>query len=93
MRKSAGLVALRPYKDTRIPAVFVHGTNSSPGRWADMVNDLLADPRLRNRYAFWFFTYDSGNPIAYSGFQLRDALTQTVDARRPDGTRIPASRT
>jgi len=52
VRKGSGLAALRPYRDTRIPAVFVHGTNSSPGRWADMVNDLLADPRLRERYAF-----------------------------------------
>ena len=27
------------------PWCFVHGTASSPGRWADMVNDLVADPR------------------------------------------------
>jgi pimeloyl-ACP methyl ester carboxylesterase len=85
VRKDSGLAALRPYRDTRIPAVFVHGTNSSPGRWADMVNDLLADPRLRNRYAFWFFSYDSGNPIAYSGYKLRDALTQVVGRADPSG--------
>jgi len=66
--------------------VFVHGTASSPARWADMVNDLLADARLRERYAFWFFTYDSGNPIAYSGYQLRDALTQAVDRADPNGS-------
>ena len=85
VRKGSGLMALRPYRDTRIPAVFVHGTNSSPGRWADMVNDLLADPRLRDRYAFWFFSYDSGNPIAYSGYQLRAALTEVVGRADPSG--------
>jgi len=85
VRKDGGLVALRPYRDTRIPAVFVHGTNSSPGRWGDMVNDLLADPRLRDRYAFWFFSYDSGNPIAYSGYQLRTALTKVVGRADPSG--------
>ncbi|MEX2208630.1 MAG: alpha/beta hydrolase [Myxococcota bacterium] len=86
VRKDSGLLAMRPYRPTRIPAVFVHGTNSSPGRWADLVNDLIADPRLRDRYAFWFFSYDSGNPIAYSGYQLRAALTQVVARADPERT-------
>jgi pimeloyl-ACP methyl ester carboxylesterase len=85
VRKESALVGLRPYKQGRIPVVFVHGTASSPARWADMVNDLLADAQLRDRYAFWFFTYDSGNPIAYSGYQLRHALTQAVDRADLDG--------
>ncbi len=85
VRRESALSGLRPYKKGRIPVVFVHGTASSPARWADMVNDLLADPRLRNRYAFWFFTYDSGNPILYSAYQLREALTQAVDRADPSG--------
>jgi pimeloyl-ACP methyl ester carboxylesterase len=80
-----GISGLRPYKRGRIPAVFVHGTASSPGRWADMVNDLVADPRLRHRFAFWFFRYDSGNPIPYSAWRLRDALTQGVARADPSG--------
>jgi pimeloyl-ACP methyl ester carboxylesterase len=80
------IVGLRPYRAGRIPAVFVHGTASSPGRWADMVNDLIADRRLRHRYAFWFFLYDSGQPIAYSAWQLRDALTQAVARADPAGS-------
>jgi hypothetical protein len=68
VRGRAAIVGLRPYRAGRIPSVFVHGTASSAGRWADMVNDLIADPRLRHRYAFWFFRYDSGQPIAYSPF-------------------------
>jgi pimeloyl-ACP methyl ester carboxylesterase len=86
VRKESALNGLSPYKAGRIPVVFVHGTASSPGRWADMVNDLLADARLRGRYAFWFFTYDSGNPIAYSGYQLREALTQAVDRYDPNAS-------
>jgi hypothetical protein len=34
--------------------VFVHGTVSSPGRWANMLNDLENDGRVRNRFQFWF---------------------------------------
>jgi pimeloyl-ACP methyl ester carboxylesterase len=86
VRKQSTLGALRPYRKGRIPVVFVHGTASSPARWADMVNDLLADERLRDRYAYWFFSYDSGNPIAYSAYQLRDALTQAVGRADPDGS-------
>jgi hypothetical protein len=86
LRGHGGIAALRPYRAGRIPAVFVHGTASSPGRWADMVNDLIADPRLRHRYAFWFFRYDSGNPIAYSAWQLRDALGKAVERADPGGS-------
>jgi pimeloyl-ACP methyl ester carboxylesterase len=85
VRRESALFGLRPYKPGRIPVVFVHGTASSPARWADMVNDLLADARLRERYAFWFFSYDSGNPIGYSARQLREALTQAVTRADPDG--------
>ena len=86
VRAATALGAIRPYKQGRIPAVFIHGTASSPARYADMVNDLLADPRLRDRYAYWFFSYDSGNPIGYSGYRLREALTQAVGRADPSGT-------
>ena len=82
----SGIAGLRPYRMDRIPVVFVHGTASSPGRWADMANDLIADARLRHRYAFWFFRYDSGNPIAYSAWRLRDDLTQAVARADPAGS-------
>jgi pimeloyl-ACP methyl ester carboxylesterase len=85
LRRSSALFGIRPYEPGRIPVVFVHGTMSSPARWADMVNDLAADPRFRARYTAWFFTYDSGNPIAYSGMQLRDSLTQAVARADPSG--------
>jgi len=74
------LVSTTPYDPGRIPVVFVHGTASSPGRWADTMNDLLADPWVRRHFQFWFFMYDTGNPIAYSAMLLRDKLTD-MEAR------------
>ena len=85
VRKVSALFGTRPYKKGRIPIVFVHGTASSSARWADMINDLLNDGRLRERFAYWTFTYDSGNPIAYSAWQLRDALQQAVERGDPGG--------
>jgi pimeloyl-ACP methyl ester carboxylesterase len=85
LRKTARLVAREPYRPGKIPVVFVHGTNSSSPRWADMVNDLENDRRIRRRYQFWFFTYDSGNPIAYSAMLLRRALRDAVASFDPSG--------
>jgi pimeloyl-ACP methyl ester carboxylesterase len=82
---STGIGSVRPYHAGRIPIVFVHGTASSPGRWADMANDLIADGRLRHRFEFWFFRYDSGQPIPYSAWQLRDALAKAVERADPGG--------
>ena len=79
------LGAREPYRRGRIPVVFVHGTASSVARWADMVNDLDADPVLRNHFQFWFFTYDSGNPIPYSALILRRALSKAIGDLDPEG--------
>lgn len=67
-----------PHRRGRIPVVFVHGTVSNFSVWANMVNDLDSDPVLREHFEFWFFRYDSGQPILYSTWQLRDGLTKTV---------------
>jgi hypothetical protein len=85
------LVSTAPYLRGRIPVVFVHGTASSLGRWAEMYNVLQNDPVVRQRYQFWFFSYDSGAPIAYSAMLLREALTDAVGRLDPEG-RDPALR-
>ncbi len=79
------LASIDAYRPRRIPVVFVHGTASSAGRWGDMVNDLMDDSRIRERYQFWFFTYDTGNPVLYSAALLRDALRDAVQKVDPAG--------
>ena len=79
------LVSLTPHRFGQIPVVFVHGTASSVGRWAEMVNVLQADSAIRDRYDFWAFSYDTGNPIVYSSMILRDALTSAVKLLDPEG--------
>ena len=80
-----GLGMMRPYRPGRIPVVFIHGTASSPARWAEMVNELDNDPVLRERVQFWFFNYNTSQPIVVSAKQLRDALTSAVTELDPDG--------
>ncbi len=69
---------LHPYHPNMIPVVFVHGTASSPARWAEMANELLGDPKIASHYQLWFFVYNSGNPIALSTMRLRESLSAVV---------------
>ena len=80
------LYATVPHRLGRIPVVFVHGTASSFGRWAEMFNRLVADSRIRSRYEFWFFSYDSGSPLVWSSMLLRESLTRAVKLLDPQGT-------
>jgi len=80
------LAALRPHVRGRIPVVFVHGTASSPARWAEMINVLDNDPRINERFEPWVFSYNSSSPIIYSSYLLRRALTDAVGKLDPDGT-------
>ena len=80
------LYASVPHRRGRIPVVFVHGTASSFGRWAEMYNRLAADSRVRSRYEFWFFSYDSGSPIIWSSMLLRESLKSAVKLLDPQGT-------
>lgn len=80
------LYASVPHRRGRIPVVFVHGTASSFGRWAEMYNRLASDPRLRARYEFWFFSYDSGSPVTWSAMLLRESLQRAVRTLDPTGS-------
>ncbi len=79
------LVSATPYHPGLIPVVFVHGTASSPLRWAEMYNRFIGDSEIRRRFQFWFFQYDSGNPIVLSSLSLREALTEAVAQVDPEG--------
>ena len=67
-----------PYRPGRIPVVLVHGTASSPMRWAEMLNELQNDRNLWGHYQFWLFTYNTGNPILYSAGVLAEGLRNVV---------------
>lgn len=84
-----GVYLGQPYQPGKVPVVFVHGTFSSPVWWAEMGNTLAGDPVLSQRCQFWYFIYNSGNPMVYSAQRLREALIAKVHELDPDG-RDPA---
>lgn len=80
-----GLFFMAPYRPGRIPVVLVHGTASSPARWAELLNELQNDPTLWGRYQFWLYTYNTGNPILYSAGILAESLNRVVADLDPEG--------
>jgi pimeloyl-ACP methyl ester carboxylesterase len=84
-RTAAHLVGLEPYRRGQIPVVIIHGTGSSAGRWANLVNDLQSDSVIREGYQFWSFSYASGNPTSFSAAQLREVLAAAVHTLDPHG--------
>lgn len=85
-RTQDGLFTMQPYQRGKFPVVLVHGTASSPTRWAEMVNELTGDPWINERFQIWIFMYDTGNPVGYSAGRLRAALTAAVHEFDPQGT-------
>jgi pimeloyl-ACP methyl ester carboxylesterase len=83
--RDRGLRMMSPYDRNRIPVVFVHGTASSPGRWAEMINHLQSNTEILTGYQFWIFQYNTGNPIPFSGGLLRQSLTDLVAILDPEG--------
>ena len=85
-RTQDGLFMLHPYSPGKIPLVLVHGTASSPARWADLVNEVENDRLLWDEYQIWLFLYNTGNPIGYSGGLLRRSIERAVQELDPEGT-------
>jgi pimeloyl-ACP methyl ester carboxylesterase len=69
-----GFFLVQPYDPKKIPIVFVHGLMSVPQMWIPVMAAIESDPALRGKFQFWVFAYPTGNPIAYSALQLRQAL-------------------
>ncbi|MGC3988967.1 MAG: alpha/beta fold hydrolase [Chthoniobacteraceae bacterium] len=71
---TAQLTRLQPYDPRRIPVLFIHGLQDTPASWVPMINPLRADPTIREKYQFWFFSYPSGYPYPYAAELLRKQL-------------------
>jgi hypothetical protein len=85
----ANLLMIRPYETDKIPVVMVHGLISSPLAWIPMLNELLRDPVIQQKYQFMLYMYPTGVPMPIAAASLRDALSQAKLTFNPDG-RDPA---
>ena len=70
----ASLSMLQPYDSSKIPVLFVHGLMSHPRMWRNVINDLMADPKIAEHYQFWVYYYPTAWPVGYSAMRLREDL-------------------
>jgi pimeloyl-ACP methyl ester carboxylesterase len=85
--ETARLARLQPYDPAKIPVLCVHGLMDSPATWTPLINSLRADPTIRSRYQFWFYSYPSGYPYPYSAAIFRKQL-DAIHAQHPGHKKI-----
>ncbi len=83
-KKIAGLYMVQPYQPGKIPVLMIHGLWSSPMTWMEAFNDLRADPKIRDKYQFWFYLYPSGQPFWDSAADLRQHLAHAQTMFDPE---------
>jgi hypothetical protein len=82
-RAVASVYAPEPYDPAKIPVVLIHGINSAPHIWANVMNEMAADPGLRDRCQVWYFLYPTGLSIPNAADRLRTTLTEARDFYDP----------
>jgi pimeloyl-ACP methyl ester carboxylesterase len=84
--RTARISRLQPYDPEKTVVLVIHGLMDTPATWAPLINELRSDETLRRNYQFWFYSYPSGYPYAYSAAILRsqlDAAEKRFPLRKP----------
>lgn len=87
-----GIYSLSPLDPSRIPVILVHGLNSDPATWKNVLNELHADPTLRKKYQFLAFYYPTGLPLRVSSAELKRQINGIHQYYIKKGQRQIASR-
>lgn len=80
--ETARIARLQPYDPDKTVVLVVHGLNSTPATWTQMINTLRSNEEIRRNFQFWFYSYPSGYPYQHSAAILRRQLDD-VERRFP----------
>lgn len=80
-----GLLLLQPYQPGKIPVVLVHGLLSNVATWGPLINALLNNPALMERFQIWGYLYPTGVTILKTASDLRKELRNTLAFLDPLG--------
>ncbi|MGI9243504.1 MAG: esterase/lipase family protein, partial [Verrucomicrobiales bacterium] len=83
--EKTGLYRFEPVDPERIPVLLIHGLKSSPTIWKTMVNQMRADPQVRENFQFWSFSYPTGLPVLFSAMRLREEIVRMQETYNPGG--------
>jgi pimeloyl-ACP methyl ester carboxylesterase len=73
---TAAIERLQPFNPDKTVVLVIHGLKDSQATWTPMINKLRSDPVIRKHYQFWFYSYPTGYPFAYSAAILREELDE-----------------
>ena len=78
MKRKPHIYLLDPYDPNKIPVLMVHGLQSTPVAFVDLVNALHSDPEIREHFQIWHFHYATGTPVLVNAQTLREELAKTI---------------
>lgn len=84
-RRREKLYLIQPYDPNKIPVLMVHGLQSTPVAFGNLVNDLLAERWFRERYQIWHYHYPTGTPVLQNAMTFRKVLRETLHEIDPEG--------
>ena len=84
VRAKGEIVLTQPYDPNKIPILLVHGLQTTPFTFLQLVNALESDPEIARRFQFWHFYYSTGTPVLLNALRLREELERTVRIVDPD---------
>jgi pimeloyl-ACP methyl ester carboxylesterase len=83
--RESGFALLEEYDPRRTPIICIHGLFSTPLAWAELTNELWADPAIRRRYQVWHYLYPTNSPALYSARVMRGQLDELRKFLDPGG--------
>lgn len=84
-QEETGLYFAQAYDPDRIPVVFVHGVNSSPGTFKAMINQLAGEEWFRKKYQVWIFNYPTGNAWIVTSASFRMFMQKAKEFAQAHG--------
>jgi hypothetical protein len=72
------LYAIDSYDPRKYALLLIHGLQSTPLAFADLVNEIRGDPQLRERYQIWQYSYPTGTPVLFNSAEMRRNLTSAI---------------
>jgi triacylglycerol esterase/lipase EstA (alpha/beta hydrolase family) len=84
MSDRPGIFLTEPYDPGKIPVLMVHGLQSTPFAFVDLVKAIRSDPEISKRFQVWTFSYATGTPVLFNALELRRELEKTVRALDPN---------
>jgi pimeloyl-ACP methyl ester carboxylesterase len=78
VRAKGEIVLSQPYDPNKIPILLVHGLQTTPFTFLQLVNALESDPEIARRFQFWHSYYSTGTPVLLNALTLREELERTI---------------